>query len=82
VERDDVSRSRTRGRFTSRSTSMQSKRSVEDVALASEIMQLPNREGFVKRATAQDWWRVRFPYVSYPERVAAFDPSGTLRVER
>ena len=75
VERDDVSRSRTRGRFTSRSTSMQSRRTVEDVALASEIMQLANREGFVKRATAPDWWRVRFPYIAYHERVARFDPS-------
>lgn len=82
VERDDVSRSRTRGRFTSRSMSMQSKRTVEDVALASEIMQLANREGFVKRATAPDWWRVRFPYVVYPERVVAFEPSSNLRVTR
>jgi hypothetical protein len=62
--------------------SMQSKRTVEDVALASEIMQLPNTEGFVKRATAPDWWRVRFSYVNYPERVTAFEPSSTLRTER
>lgn len=79
VERDDVSRSRTRGRFTSRSMSMQSKRVVEDVALASEIMQLSNREGFVKRATAPEWWRVRFPYVAYRERAATFEPSSTSR---
>ena len=45
VEREDVSQSRTHGRFTSRSMSMQSKRAVEDVTLASEIMQLPSREG-------------------------------------
>ncbi len=76
VERDDVSRSRTRGRYTSRSTSMQSKRTIEEVTLASEIMQLPNREGFVKRATASDWRRVRFGYVAYPERVAAFEPAA------
>ena len=62
--------------------SMQSKRSVEDVALASEIMQLANREGFVKRATAPDWWRVRFPYVGYPERIAAFEASSNLQVVR
>lgn len=60
VERDDISRSRTRGRFTTRSMSMQTKRSVEDVALASEIMQLQNLEGFVKRATRAGWVRVRF----------------------
>lgn len=82
VERDDVSRSRTRGRFTSRSMSMQTKRTVEDVALASEIMQLDNREGFVKRATAPDWWRVRFPYVAYPARAAPFEPSGAFQVTR
>src|SRR3546814_1622145 len=37
VERDDVSRSRTRGRFTTRSVSRQTRRSVEDMVLASEI---------------------------------------------
>lgn len=62
IERDDVSRSRSRGKHMSRSTSMQTRRLVEDVALASEIMQLPNREGFVKRATDPRWKRVRFPY--------------------
>ena len=82
VERDDVSRSRTRGRFTSRSMSMQSKRTLEDVTLASEITQLANREGFVKRATAPDWWRVRFPYIAYTERVPAFQASGALRIIR
>lgn len=51
VERDDVSRSRTYGRFTTRSMSMQTRRTVEDVALASEITQLANREGYVKLAT-------------------------------
>lgn len=74
VERDDVSRSRTRGRYTSRSMSIQSKRTVEEVTLASEIMQLSNREGFVKRATAANWRRVRFDYVTYPERIASFEP--------
>lgn len=74
VERDDVSRSRTHGRYTSRSMSMQNKRMIEDVALASEIMQLPNREGFVKRATNSNWRRVRFSYINYPQRVATFEP--------
>ncbi|UAK26485.1 type IV secretion system DNA-binding domain-containing protein [Sphingomonas nostoxanthinifaciens] len=74
VERDDVSRSRTRGRYTSSSMSMQSKRTVEEVTLASEIMQLPNREGFVKRATDATWRRVRFSYKSYTSRTAAFTP--------
>ena len=74
VERDDVSRSRTRGRFPTRSMSMQTRRSVEDVTLASEIMQLGNQEGFVKRATSARWARVRFPYVDYPRRVEAAVP--------
>ena len=73
VERDDISRSRTRGRFTSRSMSMQTKRSIEDAALASEIMQLGNREGYLKRATSPRWSRVAFPYVDYPDRAAAFE---------
>lgn len=81
VERDDVTRSRTRGRFTSRSMSMQTKRSIEDAALTSEIMQLANREGFCKRATGPDWTKVTFPYVRYPDRVAAFElrPSDLFR---
>lgn len=74
VERGDVSRSQTHGRFTTRSMSMQTRRMIEDVALASEIMQLPNREGFLKRATGLDWRRVSFPYSAYTKRVSAFDP--------
>ncbi|MGY4395346.1 hypothetical protein ACVWZA_000507 [Sphingomonas sp. UYAg733] len=78
VERDDVSQSRTHGRFTTRSMSMQTRRSVEDVALASEITQLANREGFLKRATGSDWRRVRFPYVAYTGRVPALETSSIL----
>ncbi|WP_070157022.1 type IV secretion system DNA-binding domain-containing protein [Sphingobium phenoxybenzoativorans] len=73
IERDDVSRSRTRGRYTSRSTSTQSKRTVEEAILASEIMQLPNREGYVKRATSPGWQRVHFAYINYPQRTRAFE---------
>jgi hypothetical protein len=62
VERQDISRSRSRGRYTSRSMTLQPRRSVEEVVLPSEIMQLPNREGFVKRAGSPLWRRVRFPY--------------------
>lgn len=80
VERDDVSRSRTRGRFTSRSTSSQSRRAVEPVALPSEIMQLGNGEGFVKRATSPQWLRVRFRFIGYPERVVSFDPGTRSRL--
>ena len=74
VEREDVSKSHTRGRDTSRSTSRQSRRTVEEVALASEIMQLSNREGFVKRATAAEWRRVRFGYVAHHKRIVALEP--------
>ena len=74
VERENLSRSRTHGRYTSRSTSMQSRRSVEDVALASEITQLGNREGYLKRATSPLWVKVEFPFVDYPDHVLAFVP--------
>ena len=73
VERDDISRSRTRGRFTSRSMSMQTRRSIEDAALPSEIMQLGNREGYCKRATNSRWSKVSFPYVDYPTRTLPFE---------
>lgn len=86
VERDDVNRSRTHGRFTTRSTSMQTRRSVEDVVLASEITQLGNCEGFVKRATIPDWIRVRFPFAGFGKRVAPLehlaDPSRELNDHR
>ena len=72
VERDDISRSQTRGRYTSRSTSMQTRRAVEDTALASEIMQLANCEGYCKRATRPRWTKARFRYVDYVQRVPSF----------
>ena len=72
IERDEVSRSRTRGKYTSHSMSLQTKRSVEDAALASEIMQLPNLEGYCKRATSPRWSRVRFPHVGYPDQTDSF----------
>jgi hypothetical protein len=54
---------------------MQSKRAVEEVTLASEIMQLPNREGFMKRATNAAWRRVRFAYITNDIRIRAFEPA-------
>lgn len=65
VERQDINRTRSRGRYLTRSMSMQTRRAVEDVVLPSEIMQLPDREGFVKRAGAPDWLRVKFPYEDF-----------------
>jgi hypothetical protein len=79
VERDDISRSRSHGRYSSRSLSMQTKRSVEDVALASEIMQLANREGYLKRASDPRWSKVSFPYVDYPELAPSFLPVERIR---
>lgn len=81
VERDDVSRSRTRGRYTTRSTSMQSKRAVEDVLLASEVTQLANREGLLKRATSPQWRRVRFPFEAFSVRVPALDPNRPVQAK-
>lgn len=65
VERQDINRTRSRGRYLTRSMSMQTRRAVEDVVLPSEIMQLPDREGFVKRAGSQGWLRVKFPYQDF-----------------
>ena len=55
--------------------SLQTKRTVEDAALASEIMQLGNREGFCKRATGPHWTKVRFPYVDHSDRTPSSDPT-------
>lgn len=65
VERQDINHTRSRGRYLTRSMSMQTRRAVEDVVLPSEIMQLPDREGFVKRAGSQGWKRVKFPYEDF-----------------
>jgi hypothetical protein len=54
--------------------SLQTRRAVEDVALASEIMQLRNREGFMKRASDPQWRQVRFGYVRLASRIAPFEP--------
>jgi len=62
VERDDLSRTHSRGRNTSQSTSLQNRRTVDRAVLASEVTQLPDREGFVKRASDPRWRRVRFPF--------------------
>jgi hypothetical protein len=43
--------------------------------LTSEIMQLPNRQGYVKRATASNWQRTTFGYVEYAPRVERFVPT-------
>lgn len=72
VERDDVSHSRTHGRYSSRSKSFQSKRLIEEAILSSEITQLPNRHGFVKRATSAKWQRVKFEYSMHARRVSTF----------
>ncbi len=65
VERQDINRTRSRGRYLTRSMSMQTRRAVEDVVLPSEIMQLPDREGFVKRAGSPDWLSVKFRYEDF-----------------
>lgn len=74
VERGDISQSRSRGKFVTRSTSMQTRRSVESAALASEITQLPSLSGFVKRATGSHWARVTFPFINYPARTTSLAP--------
>src|SRR3546814_8476887 len=50
IERDDISRSRTQGRYTTRTMSIQSRRTIDDVALARDIITLQNPEGELKRA--------------------------------
>jgi len=61
---------------------MQNKRAVEIVALASEIMQLPNREGFVKRATSPEWRFARFAFIDYPTQMAGFELDDAARSKR
>lgn len=61
VERDDINCSRTRGRYATLSMSLQTKRTMENLALTSEINQLENLEGFVSRAARPGWVRVRIP---------------------
>src|SRR3546814_14299752 len=55
VERQDMSRTRPRGRYTTWSMSMPTRRAVEDDVLPSEIIQLPDRGGFVQRYGSPHW---------------------------
>lgn len=60
VERENQGRSCSYGKHATRSMSMQVKRSIDDVLLASEITQLQNLQGVVRLATKQIWVGVRF----------------------
>lgn len=81
LERDDVSRSRSHGRNATRSMSMQTRRTIEDVALTSEIMQLSNREGFVKLASRAQWIRVRFPFKPYSRSAEPLMPLPSMPLD-
>ena len=59
VEREDVSRSRTRSKVGSSSTSSQTKRSIDSAALASELAQLRPGTGFLKRASKAHWLHIK-----------------------
>lgn len=58
VEREFLGRSRTHGKHATRSMSTQTKRSIDDVMLASEIAQLQKFEGLFKRATRPRWNKI------------------------
>ncbi len=58
VERRDIAHSRTRGKNLSRSASVQPRHLVELAALASEIMQLEQGEGYLKLATKPYWLHI------------------------
>jgi type IV secretory pathway TraG/TraD family ATPase VirD4 len=76
IEREDRSLSTTHGKHISRSRSSQTRRSVEDAALASEIMQLHNLEALVKRASSPKWVRTKISIREYPKRVSSFEPAN------
>ncbi len=74
VAREEVSTGLTEGQHTSSSLSSHVRRQMERAVLASEIGDLPDNTGYLKRP-GQPWVRVAYQWADYPARVAAFAPA-------
>jgi hypothetical protein len=48
------------------------RRGTEKAVLPSEVMQLPDRSGYLKLATKPYWMRISFDYLTYREVAPAF----------
>jgi len=74
VAREEVSTGLTEGLNTSTSTSTHIRRSMERAVLPSEIGDLPDNAGYLKRP-GHSWMRVTYQWADYPVRVEAFIPA-------
>ena len=81
IERVEISTSRSHGKHSSTSTSESRRRLREPAVLDSEIMQLPDCNGYLKLATRPEWLRTRFRPVEFPRRVEPFAPTKQVRLE-
>ena len=75
VAREEVSIGLTEGQHTSSTTSSHIRRQMERAVLPSEIGDLPDNTGYLKRL-GQPWVRVAYQWADYPARVAAFVPAA------
>lgn len=65
IEHDETSTSRSKGKHTSNSTGTHVRRRTEKATLPSQIMQLADRNGYLKLADRPEWRAVKFDYLDF-----------------
>jgi Type IV secretion-system coupling protein DNA-binding domain len=78
VEHEEPTRSRSHslhGRHHVRTTTMHLRRRTEKAVLPSQVMQLPDRTGFLKVADRPEWRSVKFAYLDFPEVAKSYVPA-------
>ena len=50
--------------------------------LPAELTQIPDRHGYLKLATREEWLKVRFDWVDYPIVVEPFVRTGPVRSDK
>ena len=82
VERQETTTSRTAGQHPSSSTTLQTRRHLEKAVLPAELTQIPDRTGYLKLATREEWLKVSFDWVDYPIVTEPFVRTGPVRSDK
>ena len=82
VERQETTTSRTAGQHPSTSTTLQTRRHLEKAVLPAELTQIPDRTGYLKLATREEWLKVSFDWVDYPIVAKPFVRTGPVRSDK
>lgn len=76
MARDELSHSRTDGKYSSHTQSSFVRQQTEKAVLPSEVMQLPDRAGYLKLATCPSWRQVSFDYLPFNMVTEAYLPAS------